>query len=130
MPEYKTAGAAAFDLAAREEITVAPGETAKIPLNVAIKFSEQYVGILASRSSTYKLGLSPANGIGVIDSDYCGDEDEYNFVAWNRTSEPVKVEKGQRIAQLLIVEKTRFEIEEVDKMEGQSRGGFGTTGSN
>lgn len=128
LPEYKTAGAAAFDLAAREETIIEPGETGKIPLNVAVEFPHEYVGILAVRSSTYKMGLSPANGIGIMDSDYCGDADEYHLVVWNRTEQSVKIEKGQRIAQLMVIKKEKFEIEEVEKMEGNNRGGFGTTG--
>lgn len=128
MPEYKTKGAACVDLAARLETVIEPGKVGYIPLNVAVEIPEGYFAILAARSSTQKLGLTPANGIGLIDSDYRGDEDEIRFTVLNRTTEVITVEKGTRVAQLLILPVERMEITEVDVLGNDSRGGFGTTG--
>lgn len=128
MPEYKTTGAAAFDLACREDVTIKAGEMGYLPLNVAIKFSSNYVGVLVVRSSTHKLGLMPGNGIGIIDSDFCGDEDEYKLIVYNYTKKAVKVERGTRVGQLVIMRKEKMEFVEVDKMKTKNRGGFGSTG--
>src|SRR3989344_2142797 len=83
MPEFKTPGAAAFDLAARETVTIKSKQIGYVSLNVAIEVPKDCFIILAARSSTHKMGLTPGNGIGVIDSDYCGDNDEYNFCVHN-----------------------------------------------
>ncbi|MEK6853775.1 MAG: dUTP diphosphatase, partial [Nanoarchaeota archaeon] len=68
------------------------------------------------------------HGIGVIDNDYCGEEDEIKVQVYNNSSNIAKVEKGERIAQGIFVKVDRFEWEETDKM-GKTRGGFGSTGS-
>ena len=74
LPEYKTNGAAAFDFYTREEAVIKPGELAMIPINLAIEIPRGYFLLLAARSSTYKLGLTMINGIGIIDPDFRGDE--------------------------------------------------------
>src|SRR3989344_1832500 len=107
LPEYKTAGAAGFDLYAREKTTINPGAVGYVPLNVALETPRDHFLILAVRSSTHKLGLMPANGIGIGDSDFRGDEDEYKIVLLNFT---------------------KAKWQEVDKMSSKTRGGFGSTG--
>lgn len=85
--------------------------------------------LLLSRSSLpLKKGLMVANGVGVIDQDYCGEEDEVGLQVFNFTQNDVKIEKGDRIAQGLIVPVAVANFIEVDKMDQQSRGGFGSTG--
>jgi dUTP pyrophosphatase len=84
--------------------------------------------MLVSRSSAYKLGIMPPNGVGIIDRDYCGDNDEYHYLVYNFTDNIVKIEKGTRLCQLLLIKCENFEFDEVDKMDDVSRGGFGTTG--
>src|SRR3989338_3455363 len=128
MPEYKTAGAAGFDLTAREKTTINPGVVGYVPLNVAVETPRDYFLILAVRSSTHKLGLMPANGIGIGDSDFRGDGDEYKIVLLNFTKKSVTVERGSRIAQGLFVKITKAKWQEVDKMSSKTRGGFGSTG--
>jgi dUTP pyrophosphatase len=81
-----------------------------------------------SRSSTQKLGITPANGLGLIDSDYCGDNDEWHFAAINHTDHEIKIEKGTRLAQVLIQKTMPIEIVEVEHLQNADRGGFGTTG--
>jgi len=128
LPMHKTNGAVAVDLCSRIDIDIKPKEIAYIPMNVAIKIPDGYFILLASRSSTHKLGIQGINGIGVIDRDYCGNEDEYNFAVRNFTDSTVHIEKGTRLCQLVLIKCENFEFNEVDDMESASRGGFGTTG--
>lgn len=128
IPEYKTAGAAAFDLYSREDVTLQPNEMVLIPLNIAIQLPKGYFLLLANRSSTYKLGITCINGIGVGDSDYCGDNDEYMFPAINYTKEVVHIEKGTRVCQALILPVSQVNILDVGKLDNKDRGGFGSTG--
>lgn len=128
LPEYKTAGAAAFDLAARESVDILPRSVAYIPLNIALEIPLGYVLLLAPRSSTHKKGLLMANSVGIGDPDFCGDEDEYRAAYYNFLEKPVRIEKGERIAQGLIKKIERAEWEEVEILGNKTRGGFGTTG--
>ena len=129
LPEYKTKGAAAFDLSARETVTIQPGEVALIPLNVAIEIPNGYFILLVNRSSTFKMGITSANGVGIGDSDYCGDNDEYRFAARNYTKEPVTIERGTRCCQMLVLPINQVDIQEVEHLENDDRGGFGSTGN-
>ncbi len=128
LPVYQTGGAAGFDIMARERIEVRPKEIALIPGNVIVKVPEGYMLLLALRSSTPKRkGLLKPHGIGVLDSDYCGDEDELKIQVFNFSDNTVVVDRGERIAQGIFVRIDRAEWDEADKM-GKSRGGFGSTG--
>lgn len=129
IPEYKTQGAAAFDLYAREDVTINPGEVVLIPLNIAIEIPKGYFVLLVNRSSTFKLGITCANGLGIGDSDYCGDNDEYMFPALNYTKDIVTIEKGTRCCQMLILPVEQVNIQEVEHLKNIDRGGFGSTGS-
>lgn len=128
MPAYKTDGAAAMDLYARENTTIEPGKVVLVPLNVAIELPADHFVLLSARSSLHKKGLVPANGIGIGDADYCGDQDEYKAALLNFSSQPVTIEKGERIVQMLILPREKVEIEEVAKLGHPDRGGFGSTG--
>jgi len=128
LPEYKTKGAAAFDFYTREEAVIKPGELAMIPINLAIEIPRGYFLLLAARSSTYKLGLTMINGIGIIDPDFRGDEDEIRCVVQNYTKKKVVIEKGTRIVQGSLVKITQANWQEVSKMSAKTRGGFGSTG--
>lgn len=128
LPEYQSPGAAALDLAARITVTILPHATAKVPLNVAIQLPPHHWVLLAARSSLHKKGLIMANGIGVGDEDYCGDNDEYQAALYNLTDQPVVVERGERITQMIVLPLERVEIEEVDQLDNKDRGSFGTTG--
>ncbi len=129
LPEYKTLGAAGFDLAAREPQIIAPRTIAYVPLNVAIAPPEGYFVLLAARSSLHKKGLMSANGIGIIDRDYAGNDDEYIAVLYNYTENDVSIEAGDRLMQGVFVPHMQVEWEEVSDMGNISRGGFGTTGN-
>jgi dUTP pyrophosphatase len=129
LPEYKTSGAAAFDLSARIAITIAAKDVGYVPLNVCIEPPKGYFAQLVPRSSLHKRGLMPANGFGVIDADYSGNEDEYKAALYNFTDKEVVIVKGERIMQVVISPFAHVDMIEVDDMGNESRGGFGTTGN-
>ncbi|MFA4941399.1 MAG: dUTP diphosphatase [Patescibacteria group bacterium] len=129
LPEYKTKGAVAFDFSSRLEIEIAPKSIGYVPLNVIIKVPAGFALKVFARSGTHKKGLILSNGVGIIDSDYCGEEDEIKAAYYNFTDSPVVIEKGERVAQGIIEKKENIEWEEVKKMSESSRGGFGTTGA-
>ncbi len=128
-PEYKTSGAVGFDLVARVDTEIKAGEMGLVPLNVVVKTPKGYGFFLYSRSSTpMKKGLIVANSVGIIDQDYSGEEDEVKLCVLNITKKTVKVERGERIAQAVIVKIEKPELTKVNKMSSKSRGGFGSTG--
>ena len=128
LPVYQTKGSVGFDISAREDTVVPPKSVAIIPGNIIVETPPGYMLLLALRSSTpRKKGLHKPHGIGVIDNDYSGDNDEIGIQVYNSTDAEVKVEKGERVAQGIFVKIDKFEWEETDSM-GKSRGGFGSTG--
>ncbi len=128
LPKYQSKGAACVDLCARLETKIEAKSIGYIPLNIALEIPEGYWVLLAARSSTHKTGLMPANGIGIIDWDFHGDNDEYFFPVYNFTDTEVTIERGQRIAQLIISKYEKIEFEVVEHLEGEDRGKFGSTG--
>ncbi len=129
LPRYATEGAVAFDLYARTNVTIPPRQTGRVPCNVVIEVPPGYALIVASRSSTpVRKGLLKANGIGIIDQDYCGDTDEIQALFFNVTAAPVTVERGERIAQALLIPVPRVNWDEVTGFGTADRGGFGSTG--
>jgi dUTP pyrophosphatase len=129
LPEYQTSGAVAFDLYSRVNAAIPPKELAVLPSNFIIEVPEGYFLMIASRSSTpRKKGLTIANGIGVVDQDYHGPKDEIGILVYNFTGQTVSVERGERIAQGLILPVLKVEFNEADVIKEDSRGGFGSTG--
>lgn len=128
LPVYETQGAVGFDLLARTEAVIHPKAIELIPANVIVKVPKGYALILASRSSTPKKhGLTKPHGIGVIDQDYCGDQDELKIQVMNFTDAPVTIARGTKIAQGLFVKVEKPTFKEVDQIDKKSRGGFGST---
>ena len=129
LPKYESAAAAGFDLAAAEAITIGPGEVKLVPTGLVIEVPEGlFLGVFARSSTPLKRGLMVANGVGVVDADYCGPGDEVKVQVLNFTQAPVAIAAGDRIAQGILLPITRVEWNEVDAIERQSRGGFGSTG--
>ena len=132
-PEYASETAAAVDLRAaleeNEVVTIAPGARAKIPTGIAIApESRDVVAIIAGRSGHgLKHGVTLANSIGVIDSDYRG---EISVVLINHGTEPFEVRRGDRIAQMMFVPIYTAAFCAVDELDETERGvgGFGHTG--
>lgn len=130
VPSYATEGAAAVDLCAAidEPITLAAGERRLIPTGIAISIPKNTVAVLSARSGlSYKKGITAANGIGVIDSDYRG---EIFFSAINLSNEAYTVEPGDRVAQLMLMPVYTMSLLEADTLDETERGegGFGSTG--
>jgi dUTP pyrophosphatase len=129
LPQYGTAGAAAFDLALSEDVTIAPGEVRLVPTGLVIEVPEgMFLAVFARSSTPLKKGLMVANGVGVVDSDFCGPTDELKVPILNITSQPVRLVAGDRIAQGIILPSPRVEWDEVTELRSDSRGGFGATG--
>lgn len=129
-PSYQTDGAVAFDLLVREDTLIEPNKPTLIPLNLIVKTPPGYFFLLAARSSLpMKKNLMVANSIGIIDQDYCGEEDEIKLQVLNFSKEPVKVERGERIAQGMLIKIDKVDEFVIhDTMSEVSRGGFGSTG--
>lgn len=129
LPRYESEGAAAFDLAASEETTIAPGQVGLVPTGLVIEVPAGFfLGIFARSSTPMRRGLMVANGVGVVDPDYCGPRDEVKIAVVNFTGQPVTVRAGDRIAQGILLPSARVEWDESDVVTGGSRGGFGSTG--
>ncbi len=129
IPQFHTAGSVGFDLAASKMIEIPAGQIALIPTGLVIETPAGFALILASRSSVpRKFGITPPHGIGIIDQDYSGPEDEIKILVRNFTKTSVVIEKGARIAQGIFVKIERAEFEVTDFSKCRSRGGFGSTG--
>src|SRR5512132_4741904 len=100
LPRYATKGAAGFDLAASEDTTIDAGRTALVPTGLVIEVpARMFLGIFARSSTPLKRGLMVANGVGIVDPDYCGPADEVMIAVLNFTGQAVRVTAGDRIAQ-------------------------------
>lgn len=128
LPAYQTAGSSAFDICAREDTTIKAKEINLIPSGLIIATPPGYALIISARSSlAKKKGLMLSNGIGVIDNDYCGPEDEIKISVYNFTDQDVTVQKGERIAQGLFLKNEKCQWVEKPIDTDKSRGGFGST---
>ena len=129
MPAYATAGAAAFDLAAATETVVPPHGIALVPTGLVVAVPDgHFLAILARSSTPLRRGLMVANGMGVVDADYCGPADEVKIQVFNVTEQPVTVAVGDRIAQAMVLAAPRVTFLEGTTADKASRGGFGSTG--
>lgn len=128
VPEYKTPGACAFDIAVIEEGTLMPGERRLFRTGLVVQAPADHALILAPRSSNAKKGVRLANGVGIVDQDYCGPTDELFAALHNFGQTPYVVQKGERIMQGMFVPISRVEFIEVEALTSPDRGGFGTTG--
>ncbi len=129
LPSYATAGAAGFDLAASADMTVAPGEVALVPTGLVIEVPEgHFLGVFARSSTPLKRGLMVANGVGIVDSDYCGPTDEIKIEVLNFTAAPVQIRAGDRLAQGIVLPFVRVTWDERHEPSRPARGGFGATG--
>ncbi len=130
LPAPATLKAAGFDLAAAADVEVPARGIKLIGTGLVIGVPDGYfLGIFARSSMPLKRGLMVANGVGVIDADYCGPGDEIKIQVLNVTDAPVKVVKGERLAQGIVLPCPRIEWDEVTEMAAPTRGGFGSTGT-
>ncbi len=131
LPKRETSGSAGHDLRAciSEDVILPAGGSLRLPTGIAIEMeSADYVAIIAARSSmAAKYGVTMANGIGVIDSDYRG---EISVLLYNHSQEEFVIHPGDRVAQLLLLPVDLPDIVEVEELSQTQRGegGFGSTG--
>ena len=131
LPKYETAGSSGMDLAANiaGNISIDPGKTAIIPTGLALSVPEGFEVQIRPRSGlAAKKKISVLNTPGTIDSDYRG---EIKVILINQGQETFKVEKGLRIAQMVVCPVVQAQIKEVEDLSETERGkgGFGSTGS-
>ncbi len=129
LPKYHTLESAAFDLASSEDLVIKSKDIAKVPTGLVIESPHGFYLQISARSSLgSKKGLQVVNGIGIVDRDYSGPEDEIFIVVRNFTNIDVEVKKGERLAQGIFLPVQQVEWEEIDTIEKSSRGGVGSTG--
>tara|TARA_B100001540_G_scaffold141710_1_gene125825 strand:- start:82 stop:522 length:441 start_codon:yes stop_codon:yes gene_type:complete len=131
LPKYETAGSSGMDLAANiaGNISIDPGKTAIIPTGLALSVPKGFEVQIRPRSGlAAKKKISVLNTPGTIDSDYRG---EIKVILINQGQETFKVEKGLRIAQMVVCPVVQAQIKEVEDLSETKRGkgGFGSTGS-
>ena len=106
---------------------VEPGAIALVPTGLVIEVPEGHVlGVFARSSTPLKRGLMVANGVGVVDSDYCGAADEIKIEVYNFTQAQVTIRRGDRLAQGVLIPFVRAQWQEQEPTR-PTRGGFGAT---
>lgn len=129
LPAYQTAASAGFDIAAAESVRIEPGEVRLVRTGLVVEAPVGYFLALVVRSSLpIKKGLTLANNVGVVDADYAGPEDEIKVELLNLTDAAVEVTRGERLVQGIFLPVRQVEWQEVDRLDGPSRGGFGSSG--
>lgn len=131
LPSYETDQSAGMDLSAalEEAFELAPGERALIPTGLSIALPKGYEAQVRPRSGlAVKNGVTVLNTPGTIDADYRG---EIKVILINHGQEPFTIERGMRIAQMVIAKHEQIEWEVVESLDETERGegGFGSTGT-
>ena len=131
LPKYETNGSSGMDLAANINsiINIEPGNTAIIPTGLALSIPKGFEVQIRPRSGlAAKQKISVLNTPGTIDADYRG---EIKVILINLGQESFKVEKGLRIAQMVVCPVVQAQLKEVDDLDETERGkgGFGSTGT-
>src|SRR5215212_11240035 len=132
VPERAHLGDAGYDLRSVERVDLAPGARALVRTGISVAIPEGYAGLVLPRSGlAMKYGVAPVNTPGLIDSGYRG---EIMVPLVNHDlEEPFRVERGMRIAQLVLVRAEEVAFSEVETLEagtdGRGEGGFGSSGS-
>lgn len=131
LPSYASDGAAGLDLraAVADATLIPPGERALVPTGLRLALPPGFEGQLRARSGlALRSGIVLPNAPGTIDADYRG---ELSVILWNTSREPFVVQRGDRIAQLVVARVARVAWQECATLEGTARdaGGFGSTGT-
>lgn len=131
LPKYETSGSSGMDIAAfiEKKIEIKPGEKALVPSGFSVSIPEGLEIQIRPRSGlAVKNGISVLNTPGTIDADYRG---EIKVILVNFGKEKFKIEKGLRIAQMVVCPVVQAEMEQVEELPNTSRGsgGFGSTGT-
>jgi dUTP pyrophosphatase len=129
LPDYAKPGDAGLDLTASEPARIEPGNRRLVPTGVAIAIPEGHAGLVLPRSGlAMHKGVTVLNAPGLIDSGYRG---ELKVLLINHGAETVAIERGERIAQLVIQPVAHARLVEVERLPDSARGegGFGSTGA-
>jgi len=133
LPRYETEGAAGMDLIAAlpedQPLTLAPGARALVPTGLAIALPQGFEAQVRPRSGlAAKNGVTVLNSPGTVDCDYRG---EVKVILVNHSAEPFLIERGSRIAQMVVAPVTQARLNEVETLDETARGqgGFGSTGT-
>ncbi len=130
LPEYKTHGASGIDLMANLETTIVlqPMDRYLVPTGLHVEIPDGFEAQIRGRSGlAAKNGITLANGVGTIDSDYRG---EIKVILINLGTEPFEIKHGDRIAQMILAKYEKIQFQPVNSLEDTDRGagGFGHTG--
>lgn len=128
LPRYAHDGDAGLDLCTAEDVVLEPGGRVAVATGLAVAVPMGWVGLVHPRSGlALRQGLTVANAPGTIDAGYRG---ELKVILVNLGDEPVKIVRGDRVAQLVLQQVGQAEIVEVDDLDDTVRGagGFGSTG--
>ena len=129
-PEVGTSYSAGIDIRSANDYSFDPQEKVEIKTGLHVEIPTGHLGLLVPRSSTGKKGLRLANTVGIIDSDYRG---EITIIAIIDNRDGMKISKGDRIAQLLVIPYAQVNLTavgDINELEDTKRGGagFGSTG--
>ena len=119
-----------IDLRSARNISLKKGEFCLIPLGIAVELPAGYEAHIVPRSSTFKnFGIIQTNSMGIIDETYCGNGDQWHFPAYALRDTEIHV--NDRIRQFRIMEhQPALTFVKTERLAGQDRGGFGSTGKN
>jgi dUTP pyrophosphatase len=133
LPTQANPNDAGWDVYAAEDVEFLQGQTIMVSLGIIAQAPKGFHFKLCIRSSLSRKGFLLANGVGIVDSKFCGPEDEMKMIL--RAPErlnypPIIIKKGQRIGQLILEKNNDIEWDEQEDRNfgGESRGGFGSTG--
>lgn len=129
LPAYQSAAAAGLDLHAADAVKLEPGEQSVIPIGFAIALPHGYEAQVRPRSGfAASHGVTVLNAPGTIDADYRG---EIKVILINLGRKPVHIERGDRIAQMVVAPVSRVTVSEVEELDETARGpsGFGSSGT-
>lgn len=128
VPVYRTRGSVGFDIAVAQDVGLDPGEITFAPTGITVEVPHGWALLVCLRSSTpTRHGVIQPHGIGVVDQDYCGPEDELLLQLLNYTQRPVEIAACTAVAQGIFVRVATAAWEEFNP-SGTSRGGLGSTG--
>ena len=119
-----------IDLRSAEDVELKAGDFKLISLGVSMELPKGYEAHIVPRSSTFKTwGIIQANSMGIIDESYCGNNDQWMMPVY--ATRDTIIHKNDRICQFRIMEhQPTIEFDEVEHLEGEERGGFGSSGTN
>ena len=128
LPQYQSKDASGLDVHSAEDVKIKAGSFAAVSTGIAVEISSGYEIQIRPRSGlALKYGIGILNSPGTIDADYRG---EIKVILFNMSKQDFEIRKGERIAQMVVSEVVKVEIEEVEELSKTERGekGFGSTG--